>query len=88
MRSFFNQVQLHRELADLAFERRNVGLVLGDDAGLSLLIVQFAAIKLRQPQLDEVVRNAIRALCVAPPDNAVSDILAKLQLERRRMPSI
>lgn len=44
---FFNQVQLHGELADLAFKRRNVGLVLGNDAGLSLLIVQIAAIELR-----------------------------------------
>ncbi|WP_256465747.1 hypothetical protein [Shinella sedimenti] len=26
---FFNQVQLHGKLADLAFERRNVCLVLG-----------------------------------------------------------
>lgn len=46
---FFTQVQLHGELADLAFERRNVGLVLSNDAGFSLLIVQFAAIELRQP---------------------------------------
>ena len=51
-RRFFNQVQLHGELADLAFERSNVGLVLRDDAGLRLLIVQLAAIELRQPQLD------------------------------------
>ena len=36
-----------RKLADLAFKRRNVGLVLGNDAGLSLLIVQIAAIELR-----------------------------------------
>ena len=48
-RRFFNQVQLHGELADLAFERSHVGLVLRDDAGLRLLIVQLAAIELRQP---------------------------------------
>lgn len=35
-RGFFNQVQLHGELADLAFKRRNVGLVLGNDAGLGV----------------------------------------------------
>ena len=87
-RRFFNQVQLHGELADLAFERSNVGLVLRDDAGLRLLIVQLAAIELRQPQLDEVSRNAIGALRIAPSNHAVSDILAKLQFERRRMPSI
>jgi hypothetical protein len=46
---FFNQVQLHSELADLTFERRNVGLVLRDDAGLGLFIIQFAAIELREP---------------------------------------
>ena len=48
-RCFFNQVQLHGELADLTFERRNVGLVLRDDAGLCLFIIQLAAVELRQP---------------------------------------
>ncbi len=85
---FFNQVQLHSELADLTFERRNVGLVLRNDAGLGLFIIQLAAIELREPQLDEVGRNTVGALRVAPSDNAVSDILAKLQFERRRMPTI
>jgi transcriptional regulator GlxA family with amidase domain len=35
-----------------------------------------------------MARNAISALCVAPSDDAVSDILAKLQPERRRMSAI
>lgn len=85
---FFNQIQLHGELVDLAFERRNVGLVLRDDAGLCLFIVQLTTIELRKPQLDEVGRNAISALCIAPSNDAVPDILAKLQFERRRMPTI
>ena len=65
-----------------------MGLVLRNDAGLGLFIVQLAAIELRQSQLDEVGGNAISALRIAPSDDAVSDILAKLQLERRRMPAI
>lgn len=48
-RCFLHQVQLHRELADLALERRNLDLVLGNDAGLRLFIVQLAPIDLRQP---------------------------------------
>ncbi|MGV1949305.1 hypothetical protein ACQZ44_00660 [Agrobacterium vitis] len=46
-RGVFNKVQLHRELAEFAFERRNVGFVLGNDA--CLFIVQIAAIELRKP---------------------------------------
>ncbi|MGK6317590.1 hypothetical protein [Neorhizobium sp. DT-125] len=46
---FFNEVQLHRELADLAFQRRDLRLILGNDAGFGLFIVQFAPIELRQP---------------------------------------
>jgi hypothetical protein len=38
----FNQAQLHVELADLTFERRNVDLVLGSDAGLDLFLIQLA----------------------------------------------
>ncbi|OHV78807.1 hypothetical protein LCM4573_25970 [Rhizobium sp. LCM 4573] len=55
---FFNQVQFHRELADLALKRRDLRLILGNDARFRLFIVQFAAIELRQPQLDEVGRDA------------------------------
>lgn len=52
--SFFHQVRLHRELANLAFKRRNVCLVLGNNANLLFLVVQFATIELREPQLDEI----------------------------------
>lgn len=48
-RGVFYPVQRHGELGDLAFRRGNMGLVLGNDAGFNLLIVQFAAMELRQP---------------------------------------
>ena len=47
------------------------------------LAIQFAPFELRQPKLDEVRRDAIPALGIAAPDDAASDILAKLQLELR-----
>lgn len=75
-------VQLHRELANLAFQRRDLRLIFGDDARLGFLVTEFAAIELRQPQLNEVGRNAVSALRVTSSDNTVSNILAKLQLER------
>ena len=40
-RCFFNQVQLHRELADLAFQRRDLRLILGYDARFSFFIIEF-----------------------------------------------
>jgi|GEM_PF-2764359 len=51
---FFHQVQLHGELADLAFKRGNVCLVLGINASLRFIVVQAATIELREPKLDEV----------------------------------
>lgn len=83
---FFNQVQLHLELADLAFKRRDVHLIFGDDTGFSLFIIEFAAIELRQ--LDKVGRDTISALRITGSNDAVSNILAKLQLERCRVPPI
>jgi hypothetical protein len=65
-----------------------VCLVLGNNASLRFLVIQFATIELREPQLDEVSRNAVGALRIAPSNDAVSDILAKLQFERRRTPAI
>ena len=51
----------HGELADLAFKRRNVGLVLGNDAGLSFHIVQTAVMELRlSRRCVSAVRRAIR----------------------------
>lgn len=79
---------LHRELASLAFKCRDLHLIFGDDAGFPFFIIQFTAIELRHSQLDEVGGNKIYTLRIAPPDDAVSDILAKLQVKRRRMPSI
>lgn len=48
----------------------------------------FAAIELRQPQLDEVGRNPVRSLRISSSDDTVSDIQAKLQLEWCRVPPI
>lgn len=48
-RCFFDQVQLHRELADLAFQCSDLRFILGDDAGFGFFIIEFAAIELRQP---------------------------------------
>lgn len=52
--------------------------------GFSLL----SADGLSQPQLDKVGRHPVSALCVTQPNDTVSDILAKLQLEWRRMPPV
>jgi hypothetical protein len=54
---FFNQVQLHCELADLSLEYRDVRFIFSDGARFGFFVIEFAAIKLRQPQLDEVRRD-------------------------------
>jgi hypothetical protein len=51
---FFGKIQLHRELANLAFGRGNAGLIRSDDAGLDFLVRQLTTIELGQPKLDEV----------------------------------
>jgi hypothetical protein len=48
-----------------------VDRVLGNDAGLSLFIGQFAATELRQPQLDEIDRSAIGSLGITSSNDAV-----------------
>jgi hypothetical protein len=85
---FFCKIQLHRKLAHLALERCDADLILGDDAGFGLLFRQLAAVELGQPQLDEVGRDIMAALRVAPTDDARPDILAELQLERCRMATV
>lgn len=85
---FFGKIQLHCELAHLALEGGYAGLMLGDDAGFGFLICQLAAVKLGQPQLYEVGGDVMAALRIAPPDDASTDILAKLQLKRCRMSTV
>ncbi|WP_207100251.1 hypothetical protein [Paracoccus shandongensis] len=87
-RCFFGKTQLHRELTHLPLERGNASFIFGDDAGLGFLVIQFAPVKLRQPQLDQVGREVVASLRVAPPEDAGADVLAELQLERRRVPAV
>lgn len=87
-RGVFCKVQLHRELADLALESCDARLVFSNHAVFGLLVILFAPVELRQPQLDEVCRNAIRALGIAASDDAAADVLTELQFELRRMPTI
>jgi hypothetical protein len=47
-RGVFDQIQFHRQLLDLVLQRRDLRIILGDDAGFGFLIVEFAAIELRQ----------------------------------------
>ena len=63
---FFDKIQLHRELAHLALEGCDAGLIFGDDAGFGLLVRQLDAVELRQPQLEEVGRDVVAALRIAP----------------------
>ncbi|MBD9529397.1 hypothetical protein IB235_21540, partial [Paracoccus sp. PAR01] len=56
------------------------GFILGDNAGLGLLIVQLTPIKLRQPQLDEVGGDLVRALRIPAADHPGTDVLAELRL--------
>ncbi|WP_207919103.1 hypothetical protein [Rhizobium laguerreae] len=66
---FFYQVQFHRQLADLAFQRRDLRLILSCEARFSFFIIDFAAIELSQPQLDEVGRHPVSAVRVTPPND-------------------
>lgn len=49
---------------------------------------EFAAIELRQPQLNEIGRQAVLRLRVAPTDRVASNRLTELQLELRSVPPI
>ena len=69
-------------------ERGNAGFILGNDAGLGFLVIQLASVKLRQPHLDQVGREVVAALRIAPPEDTGANVLAELQLERRRMPAV
>lgn len=85
---FSDKIKLHRQLTYLPLERGDASFILGDDARLCFLVIQFAPIKLRQPQVDEVGGDLVRALRIPPADHPGADVLAELQLERRRMPTV
>ncbi|WP_412066281.1 hypothetical protein [Rhizobium sp. SYY.PMSO] len=84
----FYQVRSIVSWPTLRSSRRGLRLIFSDDARLGFFPGEFAAIELRQPQLNEVGRDVVSALRVTPPDNTVADILTKLQLERCRLSSI
>lgn len=47
---FFEEVQLHGELADLELQRSDLGFALGDGLGLVLLLGDFAVLQTLDPQ--------------------------------------
>jgi hypothetical protein len=65
---FLTRHQLQRELADLAFKRPNVGLVLGINGRLRFLVAPLAVIELRYLQMDEVSRSLLDVVFSVLPD--------------------
>ena len=88
LRCSLGKIQLQHQLADLALEGGNAGLILKYDAGLGLLVCPFAAVELGQPKLDEVGRDVMAAVCITPTNDATTDVLAELPLERCRMSAV
>lgn len=80
-----SKIQLHRQRSQFAFQRGDTGIQLGDNAGLRLFACQCATVELDQQKLDEVGRDGMAALRIAPSENASPDVLVELQLERCRM---
>ncbi len=73
---FFDKVELHGELADLAFEGRDLGLVFRDDRCLSLFGAQLSPVVLRQPELNQVGRQGVLLRRIAPADGTAANVLA------------
>ena len=74
--AFFDEIELHRELTDFALEGRDLGLVVNHHRGLDFLARQLAVVELRQPELDEVGRQAVLLLRIATTELAGTDVLA------------
>ena len=87
-RGVFGKIELHREPTDFALQCGDAGLVFGDDAGLSFFTCQLAPVELRHTKLDQVSRDVMAALRIAPPDDASPDVLAELQFKRCRMSTV
>ena len=83
--AFFLPGRVHDELADLAFERRDLDCVLRDDRCLSLFGAELFPVVLRQPELNQIGRQAVLPSRVAAADGAAANVLAKLNLELRRV---
>jgi hypothetical protein len=86
--TFCRQIQLHRELTDLSLKSSHPGFILRDHTRRCLFIIQFAPIDLRQPELNEIGGDTIGALRVSATDDAAPDVLAELQFEGRRVPTV
>jgi len=56
---FFDQVQLHRELADLALKRSDLGFAFRNDRCFGLFGAELAPVVLRQPQLNQIGRQGV-----------------------------
>jgi hypothetical protein len=82
---FFNKVKLHGELVDLALKGCDLGFVLRDDRCLGLFGAELPTVLLLQPELNQIGRQGVRPCRIAPADSAAADILAKLNLELRRV---
>jgi len=82
---FFDQVQLHRELGNLALKRSDLGFVLRDDRSFCLFDVELTPAVLRQPQLNQIGRQGVLPGRITAPDGVAADVLAQLDLELRRV---
>jgi len=61
---------IHGELADLALQRRDPGLVIRNDGCLRLLSAELTAIILGQPELKQIGRQIVVPGRIAAPDGA------------------
>lgn len=84
-RGVFGKGQIHGQLPDLALQRGNLRRVFGVNARFGLFAGQLSSVDLRQPHVDEIRGDMVRAPRIAPTDHPGADILAQLQLERRRV---
>lgn len=71
--AFLQQVELHRELSDLALKGPDLGFIVSQHSCLGLLEVELAAVVLRSPQLDQVGREAVVPARLATTNRAESD---------------
>lgn len=73
------QVEFHRELANLAFERGDLRFEFSNDTGSSLFFVQIVAVMLRQPELYKIGRKPVSSACITTPDLLGANVRAQLQ---------
>ena len=86
--SLSKEIELHRELSDLALECRDLGLAVVDQRCFDVLACELTAIELRQPRLNQIGRQAVLCLRVVSTDRAASNVPTELQPELRSAPPI